>query len=102
MWAIVQPYQRIADEDMAKLGFNSIMFNGKPIISDRHMPAYSLYFVGKETYLVAHSNDNMKVENSPGMSETTNTLWKRVTWMGNLVCGERRGNGYLADISAAY
>jgi CRISPR/Cas system CSM-associated protein Csm2 small subunit len=44
-YALLQPQQRFVDQDKAKAGFTSLMFNGTPYVVDAHSPANHLYFL---------------------------------------------------------
>lgn len=60
---LLQPQQRFVDSEMAKGGFTSLMFNGKPMISDSHCPANHIFMLN-ENYLdlYIHRDENMRFE----------------------------------------
>lgn len=62
-YSLLQPQQRFADGDTAKGGFQSLMFNGIPVIADSHCPAASLYFVNEDVVkLYIHRDENMRFD----------------------------------------
>ena len=98
-WSLYQPHQRLMSEEMAKLGFRSLEFNGIPIIIDSHAAANSIDFINENhVYLVSHREQNFRIEKFDKL-ETFDGILNRIVWMGNLVCDARRLNGRLSDIA---
>lgn len=60
---LLQPQQRFVDAEMAKGGFSSLMFNGKPMIVDSHCPANHLFMLN-ENYLdlYIHRDEDFRFE----------------------------------------
>jgi hypothetical protein len=97
---LLQPQQRFMDEDTAKGGFQSLMFNGVPIISDSHCPASHLFFVNeKHAHLFYHPSRNMKFE---PFQKPINQQVKvaRILWMGAFGSSNNRLHGKLSAITA--
>lgn len=97
---LLQPQQRFMDEDTAKGGFQSLMFNGVPIISDSHCPAGDIYFVNeKHAMLFYHPQRNMKFE---PFQKPINQQVKvaRILWMGAFGSSNNRLHGCLNAITA--
>ena len=62
-YAALQPQQRFADSGMAKGGFSSLLFNGKPIVIDSHCPASTLFFLNLNyLHLFIHKDENFRFE----------------------------------------
>lgn len=100
VYNLFTPFQRIESEEVAKLGFKSLVVNGKPLVVDSEMKANSIYFINEEfAQLVVHSDNDMRKEHHP-MLETTDSMLTKIFWMGNLTCSHRRAHGELADLSA--
>lgn len=95
------PFQRIESEEIAKLGFKSIMVNGKPMIVDANMAAKAVYAVNEEFLkLVVNSDNDMRKEHHASL-ETTDSMLTKIFWMGNIVCPKRSAHGALLDIDVA-
>lgn len=59
-YALLQPQQRFVDTDTAKGGFQSLMFNGIPIISDTHATANYMFFIDEENWkIIVHKDRDM-------------------------------------------
>ena len=60
---LLQPQQRFMDSDTAKGGFQNLMFNGIPLISDSHCPANHLFFLNENyLHLFVHKDEDMRFE----------------------------------------
>jgi hypothetical protein len=94
-------FQRIESEEMGKLGFKSLMINGKPLVVDSHAPAKSILAINEEyVKLYIHSAHNMRKEHHSAL-ESSDSMLTKIFWMGNLTCSQRRRQGKLADIQVA-
>lgn len=90
IWARTQPQQRFPQgavaEELAKVGFSVIMFNGVPLTVDQTCPAGTLY--GENTNfmkIVAHeSRADLEVEGPLTPTQQDARTW-RLMWMGNMV-----------------
>lgn len=95
------PFQRIESEEMAKLGFKSLMFNGKPLVVDSHAIANSIIGLNEEyIHLFVHKDHNMRKEHHSAL-ESSDSMLTKVFWFGNLGCSQRRRQGRLGDLSVA-
>jgi hypothetical protein len=94
-------FQRIESEEMGKLGFKSLMINGKPLVVDSHAPAKSILALNEEyVHMFIHKDNNMRKEHHASL-ETTDSMLTKVFWMGNIGCSQRRRQGRLGDIQVA-
>lgn len=60
---LLQPQQRFVDSSTAKGGFQNLMFNGIPLISDSHCPANHLFFLNeKYLHLFVHKDEDFRFE----------------------------------------
>lgn len=101
-YALFTAFQRIESEEMGKLGFKSLMVNGKPLVVDSHAPAKSILAVNEEyVNLYIHKDHNMRKEHHSAL-ESSDSMLTKVFWMGNLGCSQRRRQGILKDIATAY
>ena len=94
-------FQRIESEDMGKLGFKSLMINGKPLVVDSKCIAKSIIGLNEDYVdLRIHKDNNMRKEHHANL-ETTDSMLTKIFWMGNLTCSQRRRQGRLGDIQVA-
>lgn len=94
-------FQRIESEEMGKLGFKSLMINGKPLVVDAFAPAKSILGVNeKYVNLYVHKDHNMRKEHHSSL-ETSDSMLTKIFWIGNLGCSQRRRQGILKDIQVA-
>lgn len=94
-------FQRIESEEMGKLGFKSLMINGKPLVVDAHAPAQSILAINEEyVNLYIHKDHNMRKEHHSSL-ETSDSMLTKIFWMGNLGCSQRRRQGVLNKIQVA-
>ncbi len=62
-YSLLQPQQRFTDSDTAKGGFESLMFNGIPVLADSHCPANHFFFVNEDVVkLYVHRDEDMRFE----------------------------------------
>jgi hypothetical protein len=101
-YALFTAFQRIESEEMGKLGFKSLMLNGKPLVVDSHATANAIIAMNEDyVKLYIHSAHNMRKEHHSAL-ETSDSMLTKVFWMGNLTCSQRRRQGILKDIATAY
>lgn len=81
-YGLLQPQQRFIDSETAKGGFQSLMFNGIPIIHDSHCPANHLFFLNeKYLHLFVHKDEDMRLE--PFQKPVNqNVKLAKIYWMG--------------------
>ena len=90
VWNRIQPQQRFPQgavaEELAKIGFNVIMFNGVPLTVDQMCPAGVMLGLNTNFIkLVAHeSRADIEVEGPLTPTQQDARTW-RLMWMGNLV-----------------
>jgi hypothetical protein len=101
IYNLFQPHQRIESEDVAKLGFKSLMVNGVPLVVDAHAKAQTVQAIN-EAYaqLVIHSGNDMRKVHHPFLESSDSSLHK-IFWMGNLTCSNRRMHGELSNLVVA-
>lgn len=103
LWNLLQPHQRLAhDDNMSGLGHSgTLKFNGIPWIIDSKNKANAISFLNSDYFfLVAHPKKNMKRE-SFNTLESADAFRTRITFMGSLICSNRRFQGRLEDITAS-
>lgn len=98
-YALLQPQQRFVDGDVAKGGFNSLMFNSVPIVSDSHCPASHLFFLNeKHLNLSVHKDEDMRMED---FIKPTNQNVKlaKIYWFGALASSNNRLHGKFSALT---
>lgn len=100
VWNKVQPQQRFQDRNMASSGFQSILFNGVPIVVDNHCPASHLFMINEQyIQFIVHANRNFKFV--PFVKPTNqDTATAHILWMGALCVSNPRMMGKLGAITA--
>ena len=98
-YGLLQPQQRFASESMAKGGFTSIMFEGRPLVVDSHCPTGYLYFFNTDyTDLISHEDENMRFEpfRRPFRQAGRSAF---IYWFGNLTGSNCRFQGAMTAIA---
>ncbi len=99
-YALLQPQQRFQDEAMAKAGFTSIMFEGKPVLPDAYCPASHMFFLN-EDYLMfkVHKERDMKFE--PFMKPINQDVKSaKILWAGAFCSANGRMQGAMTALTA--
>jgi hypothetical protein len=93
VWSLADARQQLGNEEAARMGYQSIDFNGVPLIVDKNCPAGALYMLNTDyIYLKVHKDDDMAA--TPFLQGTTQLVKvKFVTWTGQLVCSNPRYQG---------
>jgi hypothetical protein len=93
-------FQRIESEEVGKLGFKSLIVNGKPLVVDAACAAKSILAINEShAHLAIHKDNDMRKEHH-GSLETSDSSLTKIFFMGNLVCNQRRAHGRLGDLIA--
>lgn len=98
-YALLQPQQRFMDEETAKGGFSSLMFNGSPVVVDSHVPSSHMFMLNLDhLHLFYHPKRNMSFE---PFQKPINQQVKvsRILWMGALGSSNNRLHGKLSAIT---
>jgi hypothetical protein len=98
--ALLTPQQRFADEETAKGGFKSLMFNGAPVVVDASAPAGDMMFLNMDFLdLYPHKDENFRME--PFVKPINqNVKVAKIYWMGVLAASNCRRFGILDSITA--
>jgi len=99
-YALLQPQQRFMDAKTAKGGFQSLMFNGTPLIAGSKVTANHLYFLNEEfLHLYYHPKEDFRME--PFQKPVNqNVQIAKVYWAGNLGTSNARMQGKLSAVTA--
>lgn len=99
VWSLADARQRLGNEEAARLGYQSIDFNGVPLIVDKNAPAGLLYMLNTEfIYLVTHEAEDFKA--TPFMIPTDQMIRvKHCTWSGQLVSSNPRMQGVAYNLT---
>lgn len=97
---ILQPQQRFMDQETAKGGFTSLMFNGIPMIADSKCPSSHMFFLNEGyLHLFAHKDEDFRLE--PFQKPVNQNLKvAKIFWMGALGSSNNRLNAKLSAITA--
>jgi hypothetical protein len=99
-YALLQPQQRFADEEMGKGGFKSLQFNGIPMVVDANCASGDLYMLNLNYLtLYPHKDENFRLE--PFIKPVNqNVKLAKIYWMGALGSSNSRRQGLLDAITA--
>lgn len=99
-YALLQPQQRFVDEQSAKAGFTSLMFNGVPFLKDSSVPSGNIFFINEEyIHLCVHKDKDMKMDDfqRPRNQDVESAM---IFWYGNLGSNNNRYHGRMSAITA--
>lgn len=99
-YGLLQPQQRFIDSDTAKGGFQSLMFNGIPVITDSKVPASHFFFLNeKYLHLFVHKDEDMRLE--PFMKPVNqNVKLAKIYWMGAFGSSNNRLHGKFSAMTS--
>ncbi len=99
-YALLQPQQRFQDEETAKGGFKSLMFNGKPVLADSYCPANYMFFVNEDAVgFKVHEDEDMRFE--PFQKPVNqNVRTAKIYWAGAFTVNNCRLLGVLSALTA--
>lgn len=85
--------KRFGSSDMAKAGFRSVLFEGRPLVIDSHCPLGHMYFLNTDYIdLVSHEDENMRFEKfRQPYNQAGRTAF--IFWTGNLTGSNCRYQG---------
>lgn len=101
-WALLQPQQRFTDLDVAKTGFQNLVFNGAPVVVDSYAPTSSMNMLNLKHLKLFSS----KERNFPGEFEdfqkpvNQDAMVAHIFWAGQLVADEVRKHGGFSAITS--
>lgn len=97
---LLQPQQRFTDDMTARGGFQNLMFNGIPFVSDSKVPANHVFFLNeKHIHLWYHPQRNFSAE---PFQKPINQQVKvsRILWMGAFGSSNNRYHAALTGLTA--
>lgn len=99
-YGLLQPQQRFMDSETAKGGFSSLMFNGKPVIVDSHVPANYMFFLNEDyLHLYYHPDEDFRFE--PFAKPVfQNVKVAKIYWAGALGSSNNRMHGVMSAVTA--
>ena len=97
---LLQPQQRFMDSETAKGGFQSLMFNGIPWISDSHCPANHVFLLNeKHLWMWYHPERNVSAE--PFQKPINQQVSvSRILWMGAFGSSNNRLHAKASALTA--
>lgn len=99
-YGLLQPQQRFQDGESAKGGFDSLMFNGAPVLPDSYCPANYMFFLNENyLHMFVHKDCDMKFEE---FQKPINQDVKvaKILWMGAFGSSNNRLHGALSAVTA--
>lgn len=99
-YSLLQPQQRFQDSNTAAGGFQSLLFNGIPVVPDSHSTSSFWYFLNEEyLHLWAHREEDMRFEPfAKPLNQNVKTA--KIYWMGAFGTSNRRLQGALTALTA--
>jgi hypothetical protein len=99
-YALLQPQQRFVDAESAKGGFQSLMFNGIPVLADSHCPASHMFFLNENyLHLFVHKDEDMRFE--PFQKPINqNVKVAKIYWTGAYGSSNNRLHGVITAATA--
>ena len=99
-WQSLQAIQRIASDDMARSGFNSLKFMNADVVADGgkdgDSPANHMYFLNCDyLYFRPHSKRNFVPLNPDRYSTNQDATVKLMAWAGNMSVNNRSLQGVI-------
>lgn len=96
---LLTPQQRFADSKTADAGFQNLLFEGKPVIVDSHVPT-GYWFMLNEEYikLMYHSKENFRFEPFK-QPINQNAKYAKIYWAGALVVDNCRMQGVFTSLT---
>ncbi len=98
-YGLLQPQQRFIDEDTAKGGFTSLMFNGIPVVNDSNCTTGDMYMLNENhLHLFVHSDEDFRMTD---FDEPINQNVKvaKIYWAGEFGCSNNRYQGAFKGIT---
>lgn len=102
-WERVQPSQRTPSgpgfDDLAKVGFTAVNFNGAAVVVDSHVASGNLWLINSDTMkLIVHKDRDFRFT---GFQTPTNqdALVGQILWAGQLICQSPRLNTRMTGLS---
>lgn len=99
-YSLLQPQQRFQDSKSASGGFQSLMFNGIPVLIDSHCPASHFFFLNEDYLsLSVHKDEDMRLE---PFAKPINQAAKvaKLYWMGAYTSSNNRMHSLLNALTA--
>jgi hypothetical protein len=99
-YGLLQPQQRFQDSNTAAGGFQSLLFNGIPVVPDSHSTSSFWNFLNEEyLHLWAHREEDMRFEPfAKPLNQNVKTA--KIYWMGAFGTSNRRLQGALTALTA--
>lgn len=98
-YALLQPQQRFQDSSSAEGGFQSLMFNGLPVLPDSHCPSSTLFFLNEDyLHLFAHKEEDMRFEPF-AKPVNQNIKIAKIYWMGAYGSSNNRLHAIMSAIT---
>lgn len=99
-YLMLQPQQRFMDEETAKGGFKSLMFNGIPVIVDSKAPTGYFTMLNEEyMHFLPHKDENFRFEPF-AKPNNQNIKIAHLYWMGVLACSNVRMQATATALTA--
>lgn len=99
-YGLLQPQQRFTDQETAKAGFTSLMFNGIPVLPDSYCPTSHMLFLNeKYLHMYVHKDEDMRFE--PFQKPINqNVKVAKIYWAGAFASSNNRMHGGMTALTA--
>jgi hypothetical protein len=98
-YGLLQPQQRFQDTETAGGGFQSLLFNGIPVVPDSHSTSSFWYFLNEDyLHLWAHKDEDMRFEPF-AKPVNQNVKIAKIYWMGAFGSSNLRLQGALTALT---
>jgi hypothetical protein len=94
-----QVNQRYEEAELAEVGFQNLVINGIPLVSDYLCPSGYLYFLN-ENLLDMKSHKDFFFVREPWMRPVDQYVYTtQLIWVGQLLCKRRNAHGFYSSLS---
>ena len=94
-----QVNQRYEEAELAEVGFQNLIVNGIPVVSDYLCPSGYLYFLN-ENLIDFKSHKDFFFVREPWMRPVDQYVFTtQIVWVGQLLCKRRNAHGYYSGLS---
>jgi hypothetical protein len=98
-WGLLTPQQRFTSDGEAKAGFQSLMFNGIPVIADTNCPSGDMYFLNEDhLHWLVHEDEDMRFSDF-SKPENQNVKVGQIFWAGIFGSSNNRYHGAFKAIT---
>lgn len=102
---LVSPHLRVTENELADLGFQNLVFVGRPIVVDARIPQVNsldqMYFLNEEYIHLYHHKDRHFFLDPFRRPVNQDAIVAKILWMGQLCIDNPRMQGRIIDLDPA-